>query len=119
MLAGTWGVGEVMPENCPIECYHYPSNLECDDCWHREGAYCPLAKMKITEVMTTEERITRLEKHDEERSEPAINRALLKRLQQLEGRMVFNENKLNEHIDASKKKKGGRFSITSITEEKD
>ena len=108
-----------MPENCPLECYIYPNNLKCDDCWHNEDGYCPIAKMKITDVMTIEERIERLEKHDKEKSTPEINRALLKRLQQLEGRMVFNENKLNEHIDRSMKKKDKRYQFTSVTKEKD
>ena len=103
-----------MPENCPLECYVYPSNLECDDCWHNEDGYCPIAKMKITDVMTIEERIERLEKHDKEKSTPEINRALLKRLQQLEGRMVFNENKLNTHIDLSMKKKGRTYQFDAV-----
>jgi len=117
-----------MPFNCPIGCYVYPDELSCDDCHHCEEKfgepYCTIERKPIKEILSPDERIDRLErlikKLQEALGEQAIpDRVWYKRLGQVEGRLVHIDNKLNDHIDSSRKKRGERYQFTSVTKEKE
>ena len=83
-----------MPLNCPL-CYLD----ECRGCRHftENKCYSSLPARSVSEILTIEERLELLEKSPPE-SEP-IPKRLLDRLQQIEGKLLFFESKLNEHLD--------------------
>lgn len=96
-----------MPENCPIACYHYPNELDCDECRNNINGRCTIERKSIFEIMTLEERIERMERWREnlEADNPPTPKQW-DRLEQLEGRVLYLQKTINEHIDISKKKRG-------------
>lgn len=83
----------------PIACHHYSDNK----CTY----FYMLPPKPLSEILTVEERLDKLEKvfEDIEMRVPFRAMTSLRRnMDNLKGQMIHTENKLNDHLDEPKKK---------------
>jgi len=83
-----------MPEYCPLR-----YTIDCHECWENVDGYCSFAKKSINQILTTEERLDWIERQLPLPSPPPRDE-----LNQLKNKVLYLQNKTNEHIDKSKQK---------------